>query len=60
MRPEDGIVYRNGVYLTKEREGPVNVYAWWSKDDRGQPILRVVQINLLAKPHIYRVGKRRM
>ncbi len=60
VRPEDGIVYLNGVYLTKEREGPVNVYAWWSKDDRGQPILRAVQTNLSATPHTYRVGKRRM
>lgn len=55
-----GIVYLNGVYVTEERHGPVNMYAWWSKDDRGDPILRVVQTTRPANRHTYRIGKRRM
>lgn len=60
VRPEDGIVYLNGVYLTDERSGPRNVYAWWSKSDRGEPILRAVQTSQQATPHAYRIGQRRM
>lgn len=60
VRPEDGIVYLNGVYLTEDRIGPRNVYAWWSKSDRGEPLLRAVQTSLQATPHAYRIGKRRM
>src|SRR5262245_57795655 len=45
------------IYPTFE---PANLYAWWSKDDRGQPILRAVQTSRAATPHSYRVGKRRM
>lgn len=60
VRPEDGIVYLNGVYLTEDRIGPTNLYAWWSKSDRGQPMLRAVQSSVLATPHAYRIGKRRM
>jgi hypothetical protein len=40
--------------------GPVNLYAWWSKNDRGESILRAVQTTRVANPHTYRVGKRRM
>lgn len=60
VRPEDGIVYLNGVYLTEESIGPRNVYAWWSKSDRGEPILRAVQTSHQATSHAYRIGKRRM
>jgi hypothetical protein len=60
VRPEDGIVYLNEVYLTEEGIGPVNLYAWWSKNDRGEPLLRAVQSSLVATPHTYRIGKRRM
>lgn len=60
VRPEDGIVYLNGVYLTAEQVGPTNLYAWWSKDDRGKPLLRVVRTSLVASAHSYRIGKRRM
>ncbi len=60
VRPEDGIVYCNQVYVTEARRGPVNLYAWWSTDDRGDPILRVVQTTRAANPHTYRIGKRRM
>lgn len=60
VRPADGIVYLNGVYLTEDGIGPVNVYAWWSKNDRKEPILRAVQTSLTATPHTYRIGKRRM
>lgn len=60
VRPADGIVYLNNVYVTEARRGPVNLYAWWSTNDRGDPILRVVQTTRLANPNTYRIGKRRM
>lgn len=60
VRPADGIGYFNQVYVTEARVGPVNLYAWWSTDDRGDPILRVVQTTRAANPHTYRVGQRRM
>jgi hypothetical protein len=60
VAPEQGKLYFNQVYVSAERLGPVNLYAWWSKDDRGQPILRAVQTSRPATPHSYRVGKRRM
>lgn len=60
VRPEDGIVYLNRVYLTEDCIGPRNLYAWWSKNDRGEPMLRAVQSSLVATPHAYRIGKRRM
>src|SRR5919199_6893459 len=42
------VVYLTGMYVTEERYGPVNVYAWWSKDDEGKPLLRAVMTNLPA------------
>ena len=29
----DSVAYLNGVYLTEDRLGPVNILAWWAKDD---------------------------
>lgn len=58
--PKDGIVYLNGVYLTEEGIGPLNLYAWWSKNDRGEPMLRATQTSLVTTAHAYRIGKRRM
>lgn len=60
VRPEQGKVYFNEVYVNAERVGPLNLYAWWSKDDRGKPILRVVQTTHQATPQAVRIGKRRM
>lgn len=54
------VVYLSGVYLTQIRQGPVNVLAWWDKDDEGKPLIRAVMTNLPANGFTYRRGKRRM
>ena len=54
------VVYLNDVYLTEERLGPVNVLAWWAKDDEGKPIVHGVMTNLSATWQTYRQGSRRM
>ncbi len=54
------VVYLTGVYVTEERYGPVNVYAWWSKDDDGKPLLRAVMTNLPATPRTKQRGRKRM
>jgi hypothetical protein len=56
----DSVAYLNGVYLTDERTGPVNVLAWWDKDDDGQLIVRAVMTNLSANWQTYLRGRRRM
>jgi hypothetical protein len=56
----DTVAYLNGVYLTEERLGPVNILAWWAKDDDGKPIVHAVMTNLPARWHTYRRGSRRM
>ena len=56
----DSVAYLTGVYLTDERQGPVNVLAWWDKDDEGQLIVRAVMTNLAATWQTYVRGKRRM
>ena len=54
------VVYLNQVYLTEERCGPVNVLAWWDKDDRGVLTCYAVMTNLAATWQTYRIGSRRM
>ncbi len=54
------VLYLNGVYVTEERYGPVNVFAWWSKDDDGKPLLRAVMTNLPATPRTKLRGRKRM
>jgi Transposase DDE domain len=54
------VIYLNQVYVTEERYGPVNVYAWWSKDDDGKPLLQAVVTNLPATPRTKRRGRKRM
>ncbi len=54
------VLYLNGVYVTEERYGPVNVFAWWSKDDDGKPLLRAVMTNLPATPRTKQRGRKRM
>ena len=54
------MVYLSQVYLTQERHGPVNVLAWWDKDDEGKPLVRGIMTNLPATRRTYRWGKRRM
>ncbi len=56
----DSVVYLNGVYLTEARLGPVNVLAWWDKDDEGKLIVRAVMTNLVANWQTYLRGRRRM
>ncbi len=54
------VVYLNGGAVTEERYGPVNVFAWWSKDDNGKPLLRAVMTNLSATPRTKQRGRKRM
>jgi len=56
----DTVAYLNDVYLTEQRLGPVNVLAWWAKDDDGKPIVHAVMTNLRATWQTYRHGSRRM
>jgi len=56
----DSVAYLNGVYLTEERQGPVNILAWWAKDDDGKLIVQAVMTNLPASWQTYRRGSRRM
>jgi len=56
----DTVAYLNGVYLTEDRLGPVNILAWWAKDDEGKPIVHAVMTNLPANWQTYRRGSRRM
>jgi hypothetical protein len=54
------VVYLNQVWLTEARQGPVNLLAWWDKDDRGVLTCYAVMTNLAATWQTYRVGSRRM
>jgi len=56
----DSVAYLTGVYLTEGRHGPVQVLAWWDKDDDGHLIVRAVMTNLPATWQTYRWGRRRM
>jgi hypothetical protein len=56
----DSVAYLTGVYLTEGRHGPVQVLAWWDKDDEGTLIVRAVMTNLPATWQTYRWGRRRM
>lgn len=54
------VVYLNQVWLSEERCGPVNVLAWWDKNDRGVLTCYAVMTNLAATWQTYRIGSRRM
>jgi hypothetical protein len=56
----DSVAYLNVVYLTEARWGPVNVLAWWDKNDRGVLMCYAVMTNLPASWQTYRLGSRRM
>jgi hypothetical protein len=56
----DTVAYLNGVYLTEERLGPVNILGWWAKDDDDKPIVHALMTNLPATWQTYRRGSRRM
>jgi Transposase DDE domain len=54
------MVYLQEIYLTEEGYGPVNLIAWWAKDDEGKPIVRGVVTDLSATYQTYQWGGRRM
>jgi hypothetical protein len=54
------VLYLTNVSVTEERYGPVNVFAWWSKDDEGKPLLRAVMTKLPATPRTKQRGRKRM
>lgn len=55
------ITYLANVYVMKEvRNGPVNIIAWWKRDDDGKVVLHAVMTNLPAMPRTKALGKRRM
>ena len=54
------VLYLSSVSVTEERFGPVNVFAWWSKDDEGKPLLRAVMTNLPPTPRTKQRGRKRM
>lgn len=56
----DSVAYLNQVWLTDDHHGPVNVLAWWDKNDRGVLTCYAVMTNLPATWQTYRIGSRRM
>lgn len=56
----DTVAYLNQVWLTEDCHGPVNLLAWWDKDDRGGLLCYGVMTNLPATWQTYRIGSRRM
>jgi hypothetical protein len=56
----DSLVYLNQVYLTEQRQGPVNVLAWWDRDDEGKLIVHGVMTTLVANWQTCLRGRRRM
>jgi hypothetical protein len=57
---QSGVLYLSQVYVTEERYGPVNVMAWWSKDDEGKPLVLATMTNLPATPRTKQKGGKRM
>jgi Transposase DDE domain len=56
----DSVAYLNQVWLTDDHHGPVNVLAWWDKNDRNVVTCYAVMTNLPATWQTYRIGSRRM
>jgi hypothetical protein len=56
----DSVAYLNQVWLTDDHHGPVNVLAWWDKNDRGVLTCYAIMTNLPATWQTYRIGSRRM
>jgi hypothetical protein len=55
------VTYLADVYAVQElRNGPVNIIAWWERDDDGKVVLHAVMTNLPAKARTKALGKRRM
>lgn len=55
------VTYLSGVYVGQEvRNGPLNIIAWWERDDDGKVVLHAVMTNLPANARTKALGKRRM
>jgi hypothetical protein len=55
------VTYLASVYLgQEERHGPLNIVAWWERDDDGKVVLHAVMTNLPATGRTKAFGKRRM
>jgi hypothetical protein len=55
------VSYLAQVYVGQEqRSGPVNLLAWWERDDDGKVVLHAVMTNLPATARTKAYGKRRM
>lgn len=55
------VTYLAAVYAVQEvRNGPVNIIAWWERDDDGKVVLHAVMTNLPANARTKALGKRRM
>jgi len=55
------VMYLADVYVVQElRNGPVNLIAWWERDDDGKVVLHAVMTNLPARARTKALGKRRM
>jgi hypothetical protein len=55
------ITYLADVYVVQEvRNGPLNIIAWWERDDDGKVVLHAVMTNLPATARTKALGKRRM
>lgn len=55
------VMYLADVYVVQEqRNGPVNIIAWWERDDDGKVVLHAVMTNLPATARTKALGKRRM
>jgi Transposase DDE domain len=55
------VTYLAAVYAVQDvRNGPVNIIAWWERDDDGKVVLHAVMTNLPANARTKALGKRRM
>jgi hypothetical protein len=55
------VTYLANVYVVQAlRNGPVNLIAWWERDDDGKVVLHAVMTNLPATARTKALGKRRM
>jgi hypothetical protein len=55
------VTYLADVYVVQQvRNGPVNIIAWWERDDDGKVVLHAVMTNLPATSRTKALGKRRM
>lgn len=56
----DSVAYLSEVSVTGEHHGPVQVLAWWDKNDDAKLIVYAVMTDLPATWQTYRIGSRRM